>query len=72
MLVGDKIYVSNEAGDFFVYRASPAKFERLAKNQLGEEVFATPTIVAGHIFHRVSQRDASGTRQEYLYCLGKQ
>lgn len=71
VLVGDKVYVTNEAGDFFVFRASPDGFEQLAKNQLGEEVLSSPSIAGGQIFHRVAHRDASGARQEMLYCLGE-
>lgn len=70
VLVGDKIYVTNEAGDFFVFAADPTKFERLAKNQIGEEVLATPAIAAGRIYHRVAHRDENGARQEVLYCFG--
>jgi outer membrane protein assembly factor BamB len=71
VLVGDQVFVSNEAGEFFVFRASPERFERLAKNQLGEEIFATPTIVGGRIYHRVAHRSPDGQRQEVLYCLGQ-
>ena len=70
VLVGDQIFSTNEAGDFFVFRATPAGFERLAKNQVGEEVLATPTIVGGRIYHRVAHRDENGQRQEVLYCFG--
>lgn len=69
VLVGDTIFATNEGGDFFVFRASPSKFEQLAKNQLGEEVLATPTIVDSTIFHRVAHRNENGQRQEVLYCL---
>lgn len=71
VLVGDKIFITNEGGDFFVFRANPQEFERLAKNQLGEEVLASPTIVGSRIYHRVAHRDESGQRQEVLYCLGE-
>lgn len=71
VLVGDRIYVSNEDGDFFVYRADPEKFEQVSKNKLGVQVFATPAIVGGRIYHRVAHLSESGQRQEWLYCLGK-
>jgi outer membrane protein assembly factor BamB len=71
VLVGEQVFVTNEAGEFFVFQASPTKFERLAKNQLGEEILATPTIVGGRIYHRVTHRDEVGQRQEWLYCLGE-
>lgn len=70
VLVGEQVYISNEAGDFYVFRASPTGFERLAKNELGEEVLSTPAIAGGRIYHRVAHRDATGNRKEVLYCLG--
>ena len=71
VLVGEQIFVSNEAGDFFVFRATPQRFEQLGKNKIGDEVFATPSIVGGRIYHRVAQRSPTGERQELLYCLGR-
>jgi len=69
VLVGDTIYVSSEGGDFFLFRASPDRFERIANNRLGDVVLATPTICGGEIFHRVTKVDDVGGSQEYLYCL---
>ncbi len=69
VLVGNHIYVSNEAGEFFVFVAQAKEFQRIAKNQLGDEVFATPSICGQQIFHRVAHIGSSGERQEILYCL---
>ena len=69
VLVGNQIFVSNEAGEFFVFAANAKRFELLAKNQLGNQVFATPTIVDSQIFHRIALIDDSGERQELLVCL---
>jgi outer membrane protein assembly factor BamB len=71
VLVGDKIFVANEEGGFFVYRAEPAGYEKLAENRLGDLVMATPTICGGEIFHRVTHVDDSGQQREVLYCLTK-
>ncbi|MCA9126329.1 MAG: PQQ-binding-like beta-propeller repeat protein [Planctomycetales bacterium] len=71
VLVGDNVYISNEDGDFFIFEASPAGFQQLAKNSLGKQVFATPSICGSRIYHRVAQLSDSGQRQEYLYCLGE-
>ena len=71
VLAGGRLYAANEAGTFFVYRADPEKFELLAKNQLGDEAFATPTILGTRIYARVTHLDDEGERQEMLYCLGK-
>ncbi len=69
VLVDDKIYVINEEGQAFIFKADPKKYESLGKNQLGTEVFATPTIVANRIYVRVTEQ-LDGQRQEVLYCLG--
>lgn len=70
VLVGDLVFATNEEGETFVFKANPHRFESVAKNQLGESVFATPTICDSKIFTRVSHRE-NGKRQEYLYCLGQ-
>jgi outer membrane protein assembly factor BamB len=69
VLVGNQIYVTSEDGFTSVFKASPGGFERLAENQLGEGVFATPTICHDRIFMRVVE-SGSEPRQEMLYCLG--
>ena len=71
VLVGDRIYVTNEEGKTFIFTANPEKFELLETNQLGDEVFATPTIVDSRIYMRLAEKD-SGKRQEMLYCLGRE
>ena len=51
-------------------RPNPKKFERVGKNRLGDEAFATPAICGGQIYH--ARRGEQGEqRQEVLYCLGK-
>jgi outer membrane protein assembly factor BamB len=69
VLVGERIYVTNEAGKTFVFKASPAKLELEFENQLGEEALATPTICGGRIYTRVAIAK-DGKRQEWLYCIG--
>ncbi len=69
VLVGDRIYAVNEGGEAFVFRANPQGFELLAKNQLGDEVFATPIICGGRIYQRVAHHN-EGKREEMLYCIG--
>jgi outer membrane protein assembly factor BamB len=70
VLVGDLIFVTNESGETFVYKAQADELEIVARNQLGDECFATPTFSGKHIYTRVGHRQ-DGNRQEYLYCLGK-
>lgn len=69
VLVGDTIYACSERGSTFVFRASPQKFEGLARNELGTESFATPTVVDNRIYLRVAHGSGSG-RSEMLYAIG--
>ncbi|HUE74500.1 MAG TPA: PQQ-binding-like beta-propeller repeat protein [Pirellulaceae bacterium] len=69
VLVGENLYAVNEAGQCFIFKASPEKFELVAENKLGDEVYATPAICGSRIYMRVVER-TGGQRQEMLYCLG--
>jgi len=69
VLVGERIYATNESGATFIFAANPERFRRPTVNQLGDEVFASATICGGKIFMRVANTKA-GSRQETLYCLG--
>lgn len=69
VLVGDRIYATNEEGKTFVFQADPAGYKSLGQSQLGDDVYATQTICGGRIFTRVASM-VDGKRQESLYCLG--
>ncbi len=69
VLSGDHVYVSNEKGTTQVFKASPKKFELVARNQLGNEQMASPAICGGRIFIRAATT-IEDQRQEYLYCIG--
>lgn len=69
VVVNDRIYAANESGTTFVYRATDQGFEQLAKNQLGDQTFATFAISRGQIYARTT-RGAGDQRQEWLICLG--
>ena len=71
VLVGERIYATNEEGRTFVYKCDSEEFELLATNELGKDVFATPTIVGGRIYTRVVMEN-DGQRQEMLFCLGQE
>lgn len=70
ILAGDLIFASNELGTTFVFRASPDSYQPVARNQLGDESFASPTIVDGRIYLRVADSQGS-SRRESLYCIGR-
>ncbi|MCA9061403.1 MAG: PQQ-binding-like beta-propeller repeat protein [Planctomycetaceae bacterium] len=70
VLVGNVIYVTNEAGETFVFEADPGEFRQIAKSKLGDEVMATPTFCRGRVFTRVAFFDGE-QRHERLYCIGR-
>ena len=69
VLVGERIYATNEGGKSFVFKADPDKFQLIAENQLGDEVYATPAICDSRIYARVVTK-RGGQTKEMLYCLG--
>jgi outer membrane protein assembly factor BamB len=69
VLVGDLIYATNEAGLTTIFKAQPTKFERIAENQLADNVLATTAICGGRIYMRAAV-EKDGRRQEMLYCVG--
>ena len=56
---GDRLYVMNQSGDTFVYRASPT-FELLATNALEEDTNSSVVASGGEIFLRT---------HESLWCI---
>jgi len=69
LLVGDTIFATNEAGTTWAFKASPRKYELIAKNQLGDSGFASMIAVDGKFFIRTAKGDGAG-RKESLYCIG--
>ncbi|MDA0835846.1 MAG: PQQ-binding-like beta-propeller repeat protein [Planctomycetota bacterium] len=69
VMVGEYLFATDEAGETSVFKADPANFELVAKNQLGTEVFATPTFCGNRIYMRVAEQQGD-RRQEMLYCIG--
>jgi outer membrane protein assembly factor BamB len=61
VVVGERIYVTNQGGDCYVIAASP-KFQQLAVNKLGERVLSSPAMADGEIFIRSYQ---------HLWCIGE-
>ncbi len=68
VLVGDRLYGTNEDGETFVFKANPERFEQLGENKLGTSVFATPTISGDQIFLRVATYQ-EGKRREQIVCI---
>lgn len=70
VLVGEHLFATNEAGQTFIFKATPEAFELVAENSLGREVFATPTICGSRIYFRVANQ-VDGQRHEELKCVGQ-
>ena len=56
-----RVYFTNDAGVTFVVKAD-GELDVLAKNALGEKVYASPAFSDGDIFHR---------GEKHLWCIGK-
>ena len=70
VLVGDRIYVGNEKGQFFVFLANPDRYTELARTKLGSDAFPTPTFLDGRMYARVGIRSGQ-VRREILFCFGE-
>jgi hypothetical protein len=60
VLVGDRVYVTNQSGDTHVVRANP-KFELLASNPVGEYSNSSLAVSGGAIYLRTHTS---------LWCIG--
>lgn len=70
LLIGDRIYASDERGETLVFRASHDGFKKLASNRVGDSSFASPVYADGKLILRHATND-SGQRKEFLYAIGK-
>ncbi len=61
VLIGDKVYAADESGEVYVFAAEP-KFRLLARNSVGEPVFATPAVADGKLYVR---------GKTHLYCIAR-
>ena len=69
LLIGDRIYLTNESGKTYVFRATPKKSDLIVENQLGTSCFSTPAPSRGRLYHLFARGDGD-TRQEYLAAIG--
>jgi outer membrane protein assembly factor BamB len=61
LLAAGKVYAATEAGEVFVFEAATS-YKLLARNKIGEPVFATPAVADGRMFIR---------GREHLFCIGE-
>ena len=69
VLIGQHIFTASEDGVVSIYKPSGNGFEEVAKNDMGDEIMASPVAAHGNLFLRVTNHGAGG-RQETLYCIG--
>ncbi|MEM6688219.1 MAG: PQQ-binding-like beta-propeller repeat protein [Planctomycetota bacterium] len=62
------IYVADLSGNDYVIRASGEQYEMVAKNQLGDDCYASPAIAGDAIIFRVGVGQEN-KRKEKLYCI---
>jgi outer membrane protein assembly factor BamB len=60
VLAGGLIYMPNDEGTMTIIKPGP-KFEAVAKNSIGEKMFASPAISNGKIYLR---------GENHLFCIG--
>lgn len=58
--VGEYLYFPSDDGDTYILKVGP-DFELVAKNPLGEEVYASPAVSGGQLFLR---------GEKHLFCIG--
>lgn len=51
-----RLYATNDAGLTTVFKATPERYEELARNDVGELVYATPALANGRIYIRSRNR----------------
>jgi len=68
LAVGDHIYATLKDGSTVIFKASAQGYQEIAKNQLGDDTYASPVAVDNELFLRVGIVNR-GDRQEVLYCL---
>jgi outer membrane protein assembly factor BamB len=70
VLIGQHIYTASEDGVVTVFKPSAEGFDEVAKNDMGDEIMASPVAAHGCLFLRVADH-VDGGRQETLYCIGE-
>lgn len=70
VLIGQHVYTASEDGVVTIFEPSAAGFDEIAKNDMGDEIMASPVAAHGCLFLRVADHLNHG-RQETLYCIGE-
>lgn len=68
IVVGDMVYVSNDVGLTFIFRATGDGYEEVARNQLGKGAYGSMAISGESLFIRAVHR-GDGKRTERLHRI---
>jgi hypothetical protein len=67
---GDTMYITAEKGPTMLMKLSPEKYELIAENPMGDEIYASPAVSKNQLLMRTAIME-KGNRQEYLYRIGQ-
>ena len=56
VLAGGRLFATDDAGVTTVFEARPERYLQVARNEMGEPVYATPAVADGRIFIRTKRR----------------
>lgn len=68
VMLGDRIFVTNQRAVTSVLQVSPKGMKLIAQNKLGDESLSSPSICGNRIYLRSAK--TSPERQEYLWAIG--
>ncbi len=68
VLWGENIYLPSQSGETIVFRATPRGYQEIARNQLGDDIHASPAIAGGDIVLRIGI-GTGADRKERLVCI---
>ncbi len=63
-----RVHACSLDGTTFVFEASPDAYKEIARNKLGDNIYASPAVAGGKLFLRVGHGWQSD-RKERLYCI---
>ncbi len=65
------IYALNSSGEMIVFKATAEGYQELARNQLGDDGYASPALCNGSLYLRIGEGEGRD-RQEHLYRIASQ
>ena len=66
VVCGSRIYVPNLAGETIVFEATTEAYRELARNRLGDDVYASPAVSGNELFLRVGFGSGAARREKLV------